>query len=719
MEEIVEIADRYYILAGSSMADQRRLVLKHGETFAVFGPAGDLDAMRDPAEGVFTDGMRFLSRLDTRIQGARPLLLSASVTEDNNRLLADLTNPDIAHEGRVIVPRGTLHLSRSKYVFHGACFERLTLTNFAPHATRTTLTLRFQADYKDIFEIRGLNRERRGQRIAPETNDASVTLGYEGLDQILRRTRIELDPPPQSLTENEATFDLHIPAGDTAEIFITIRCDPGEPAPGTYPQTAKLVEKETRSNIAAAAKIETSNEQLNEWLTRSFADIHLLLTPLDTGVYPYAGIPWYSTPFGRDGIITALQMLWLNPQIARGTLAFLADTQATDHDPARDAQPGKILHEWRTDEMSNIREVPFGRYYGTVDATPLFIVLAGAYYTATGDREFIDSIWPNIERALDWIDRYGDSDGDGFIEYQRESENGLANQGWKDSHDAVFHGDGDYAHGPIALCEVQGYVYDAKLRAAELARALGQHQRGAELDDQALELKLQFHSAFWNDHLGTYAIALDGEKKQCAVRTSNAGHCLFSGIADEAAAVRIASVLLGRSMFSGWGIRTVSSNEMHYNPMSYHNGSIWPHDNALIAAGMARYGFRQEALKLFSCWLDASTFFDLHRLPELFCGFRRVEGNGPTLYPVACAPQAWASGAAFMMLAACLGLSIDGIRRIVRIHKPTLPESVQRITIVDLRVGSSMVDLHFHRDDEDVGVLVRRRQGPVNVQIEK
>jgi glycogen debranching enzyme len=722
MEEIVEIADRYYILAGASIADQRRLVLKHGETFGVFGPSGDIDSVRDPVEGIYTDGMRFLSRLDIRIQGARPLLLSSGVTTDNNRLLADLTNPDVSSDGRIVLPRGTVHLARSKYIFHGACFEKLTLANFAPHAVEIELHLRYQSDFRDIFEIRGMKRDRHGHRLEPEHTEASVVLSYEGLDQVVRRTRLEFDPPPQHISGGDALFRLHLGAGDSADVFITARCDPGHPAPATYAQTAKLVEKETRGIVAAAAKITTSNEQLNEWLTRSFADIHLLLTPLETGLYPYAGIPWYSTPFGRDGIITALQMLWVNPQIARGTLAFLADTQATEHDPARDAQPGKILHEWRTDEMSNLREVPFGRYYGTVDATPLYVVLAGAYYAATGDREFIDSIWPSIDQALDWIDRYGDIDGDGLVEYQCEAENGLANQGWKDSHDAVFHVDGAYARGPIALCEVQGYVYDAKIRAAELARAIGgpgMHERAMELEEEALELKLRFHGAFWNDQIGSYALALDGEKKQCAVRSSNAGHCLFSGIADEAAAVRIANVLLGRSMFSGWGIRTVASSEVHYNPMSYHNGSIWPHDNAMIASGMARYGFRQEALKLFTSYLDASTFFDLHRLPELFCGFRRVEGNGPTLYPVACAPQAWASGAAFMMLVACLGLSVDGVRRIVRIHKPTLPESVEHISIVDLRVGSSMVDLLFHRDDEDVGVLVRRRQGPVSVQIEK
>lgn len=719
MEEIVEISDRYYILAGSSMADQRRLVLKHGETFAVFGPTGDIDSVRDPADGIFTDGMRFLARLQMRMQGTRPMPLSAGVTQDNTRLIVDLTNPDISHSGRVVLPRGTVHVARSKYVLHNAVFERILLTNFATHAVDLVLTFRYETDFKDIFEIRGMHRERRGHMLDPEVAESSVTLGYEGLDQVTRHTRIEFDPPPRTATGKEAEFDVKLDASDCQEIFITIRCEPGDPAPATYAQAAKLVEKETRAIASASAKVSSSNEQLNEWLGRSFADIHLLLTPTERGLYPYAGIPWYSTPFGRDGIITALQMLWINPAIARGTLSFLAETQATEHDRARDAQPGKILHEWRTDEMSNTREVPFGRYYGTVDATPLFVALAGAYYNTTGDLEFVKSLWPNIERAMQWIDRYGDLDGDGMVEYLCEAENGLANQGWKDSHDAVFHADGRYATGPIALCEVQGYVYEAKLRAAELARAIGHHTRANEYSDQALELKLGFHTAFWNEEIGMYALALDGEKKQCAIRTSNAGHCLFSGIADDAAAVRIASVLLGRTMFSGWGIRTVAMNEFHFNPMSYHNGSIWPHDNAMIAAGMARYGFRQEALKLFTSYLEASTYFDLHRMPELYCGFRRVEGNGPTLYPVACAPQAWAAGSAFMMLAACLGLSVDGVRRIVRIHKPTLPESVGQIQITDLRVGSSMVDLLFHRDDQDVGVLVRRRQGPVSVQIEK
>jgi glycogen debranching enzyme len=409
-----------------------------------------------------------------------------------------------------------------------------------------------------------------------------------------------------------------------------------------------------------------------------------------------------------------------DPSLARGVLAYLAATQADTENPAQDAQPGKVLHETRAGEMAALGEVPFKRYYGTIDATPLFIMLAGAYYTRTGDRAFVESIWPNVERALAWIDHYGDVDGDGFVEYNRRSKLGLIHQGWKDSHDAIFHADGTSAEGPIALCEVQGYVYAAKVEAAKLAKLFGDDAEARDLSKQAKTLSRRFEETFWCDELSTYALALDGRKQPCKVRTSNAGHCLFAGIATQEHARRVAATLTDGASFSGWGIRTVATSEARYNPMSYHNGSVWPHDNSLIAAGFARYDLRESTATVLAGLLDASLFLDLHRLPELFCGFPRRPGEAPTLYPVACAPQSWASGAVFLLLEACLGLNVSAPEQRVTFSKPILPRFLQQVTIRGLKVGEARVDLLLTRHDEgDVGVNVLRREGALDVVVLK
>jgi glycogen debranching enzyme len=390
-------------------------------------------------------------------------------------------------------------------------------------------------------------------------------------------------------------------------------------------------------------------------------------------------------------------------------------TQADTENAEQDAQPGKIIHEMRAGEMAALGEVPFGRYYGSIDSTPLFVMLAGAYHERTGDRDFAQKLWPHVERALEWIDRYGDPDGDGFCEYARRSPKGLLQQGWKDSHDSVFHADGSAAEGPIALCEVQGYVYAAKLAAARLAADLGLDARGRELTSQAESLRVRFEEAFWCEDLATYALALDGRKKPCRVVTSNAGQCLFTGIASEERAKIVAQTLTSAASFSGWGIRTLASTERRYNPMSYHNGSVWPHDNALIAAGFARYGLKDAAIKVMAGLFDATLFFDIHRIPELYCGFPRRPGEGPTLYPVACSPQAWAAGAVFLCLQACLGLEVRCPSPTVVFTNTILPTFLNAMRIRGLRVGDASVDFVLTRHEDDVGINVQRRSGRVSV----
>jgi glycogen debranching enzyme len=462
-------------------------------------------------------------------------------------------------------------------------------------------------------------------------------------------------------------------------------------------------------------EIVTSNESMNHWIARSTADLQMMITDTPNGLYPYAGIPWFSTAFGRDGILTAFELLSADPEVARGVLDFLAETQATTVSDASDAQPGKILHEMRGGEMAALGEIPFGRYYGTADATPLFVMLAEAYYERTADRAFVERLRPHILAALGWMQSWGDIDGDGFLEYARRSDSGLVQQGWKDSNDSVFHADGTLAEPPIALCEIQGYAYAAWKGAARLAAVWGDTAAAGAWEDRAERLRVSFEDAFWCEDLGTYALALDGAKRACRVRSSNPGHCLFSGIASPARALTVRDALLSDASFAGWGIRTIAAGTARYNPMSYHNGSIWPHDNALAAAGFARYGLTASATVVTEAMFDLSQRVDLHRMPELVCGFHRRGGEYPTLYPVACAPQAWAAGAVYLLLEACLGLRVSATARRVSFTRASLPGAVKWLQITNLAIGDARVDLFLERHPYDVGVTVLRRQGDVEI----
>jgi glycogen debranching enzyme len=541
-------------------------------------------------------------------------------------------------------------------------------------------------------------------------------LRYEGLDRLERQTVIRWDRPPSRSEDGAVLFSIVLEPQETIELEIAIACEISRARSDVrYTDIIDQSRQAVAEREICGCRIVSSHEGLNRWLNRSAADLHMMLTETPHGVYPYAGIPWFSTPFGRDGLITALETLWASPAIARGVLEFLAATQATAHSPAQDAEPGKILHEMRSGEMAALGEIPFGRYYGSADATPLFVVLAAVYQKRTDDHELIERLWPHILAALEWMDKFGDPDGDGFIEYARRALTGLIQQGWKDSFDSMFHADGTLAEPPIAVCEIQGYAYQAWYGASRLARLRGAVKESREWRARALRLRARFDEAFWCEDLGTFALALDGDKRPCRVRTSNAGHSLFSGIAIPRRARRLADSLLDEGMFGGWGVRTVAAGEARYNPMSYHNGSVWPHDNALLASGLARYGYTGRASRIMSGMFDLSQSVDGHRLPELICGFHRRGGQSPTLYPVACAPQAWAAGAAYMLLGACLGLEIDAGARRLWFRHAMLPEPIDWIRVTSLTVLDAKVDLLLTRHANEVGIQVLRREGNVEI----
>jgi glycogen debranching enzyme len=716
LEDLIRLEDPSYIIASASLSDDRTRVLKHGETFAVFDRYGDILHAGVGEHGLYHEGMRHLSRFVFKLGKDRPFLLGSGIKKNNILLTVDLTNPDIFTSGRVIVPRGTLHFFRGKFLRHGTCYERLRLDNYGLHPIEVFFSYEFDADFADIFEVRGMTRERRGHRLPDEISKNSMTMIYRGLDEVERRTFIRCSPDPVQISKNQIRFEKKMRPNSTATFHILVSVDsaPRNIMMG-FQNAFKAAEREARRAQDRTCSIVTTNHRFNDWIKRSVDDLQMMLTDTGMGIYPYAGVPWYSTVFGRDGIITALETLWINPKIARGVLSYLAATQATEVIPEQDAEPGKILHETRKGEMAATREIPFGRYYGTVDATPLFVILAGEYYRRTADSAFIAKIWPSIELALQWIDTYGDQDRDGFVEYARKSSAGLVQQGWKDSHDSIFHEDGRLAEGPIALCEVQAYVYSAKQHAADLALLFGHQDRSEQLKSQAARLRKKFLKSFWSQKLKTYVLALDGDKKPCEVRSSNAGHALFSRIADLRHARQLIRSLLSDDFFSGWGIRTVAAGESRYNPMSYHNGSVWPHDNAMIAQGLSLYNDQDGVLKILRGMFDLSYFEDHHRLPELLCGFDRRPEEGPTAYPVACAPQAWAAGSVFLLLQACLGLSIDATRQEILFSQPILPDFLQNVRILNLRVGNARIDIQLERHEHTVGVNVLRKSGKVHV----
>jgi glycogen debranching enzyme len=542
---------------------------------------------------------------------------------------------------------------------------------------------------------------------------AFVELAYAGLDEVERRTRIQLPEGAGRVGEGMAQLSLTLKPGEPAAFAVLIECELR--AGGARRRLGFARGAASPPADGLGARIVTSSAVANAWIRGASADLAMLTAATAQGPFPYAGVPWFCTPFGRDALVTAYELLWIEPGLARSVLRFLADHQAQADDPARDAEVGKIVHEMRAGEMAGLGEVPFGRYYGSVDATPLFVLLAAAYHERSGDDAFLEALWPHLELALGWLDGPGDPDGDGFVEYVRRDDGGLANQGWKDSHDAVMHADGSLAEGAIALCEVQAYVYGARRGLARVARRLGRAQLASRLEADADRLRRAFAEAFWCDDLGCHALALDGRKRRCRVRSSNSGHTLLTGLALPEHAEIVARTLLADDLFSGFGVRTLASSAVRYNPMSYHNGSVWPHDNALLAAGLSRYGAGEAARTLFLGLFDAFRLLEENSLPELLCGFQRSAGEPPTRYPVACTPQAWSAGAVSLLLQAALGIRVEAGAREIRLERPLLPHSIDQVTLHGLDVGEASVDLLLERDGDGVGLRVLRRVGELEV----
>ena len=686
--------------------------LKDGDTFLVADTWGDL---KGGADGLFDQDTRILSRLTLSAGLARPSRLSSGVSRDNVFFTAHLTNRPLPPMGGRSAPAGVLHIERRRFLWNRRMFERVRVVNHGIEDVLLPLAFDFGADFADIFQVRGTLREKRGTQHTPTHDGRRVTFRYTGLDEVERTSCLSFSEPPARLSSTRAEFMFSLPMGKRIDLYIECGGDACEaPDALRWRENALKAQLSMRQRRRRGASLRGPRSPLfNAWLDQSRADIALLTTDLPTGPYPYAGTPWFSTPFGRDGILSAWQMLWLDPSLARGVLTYLARRQATEVSAFRDSQPGKIMHETRGGEMSALHEVPFGLYYGGVDTTCLFIALAGAYARRTGDLDLIRTLWPNLVAASEWMRDYGDSNGDGLIDYARAAETGLSNQGWKDSEDSIFHRDGRFPKGPIALLEVQGYAYAAWLAMADLGVRLGD-ARAQAWEDHAHEVRFLVEDRFWMEDEGFYAIALDGDGEQVRSIGSNAGHLLFSGLPSAERARRVTRRMLSNEFRSGWGLRTLAKGQARFNPMSYHNGSVWPHDTSLAVAGMARYGERDAVAMIISEIYTAASHFQM-RLPELFCGFDREPGEGPIAYPVACLPQAWAAGSAFLMLQASLGVEIDALEGVVTVTNPTLPNGVDRLAVTDLRVAGSKVDLIFERIGEGTVLMPRGKSGDVRI----
>jgi glycogen debranching enzyme len=736
-----------------------RIVLKEHQMFLVCDGTGDIAAHNRDGSGLYWHDTRFLSLFELSLNMGRPQLLSSS-GEHNFMMTLQFANQAFQMaDGRDVPPR-SLSIRRNRFL-HAALHERIGIFNYNAFPVALTLTLSFGSDFRDMFDIRGYaRRSKHGAIDRPYVDGKDLVLGYVGLDGMRRETRVSFDREPTSVLIHEAgplppdafeivpgisgagdpraevpiqpptaaaVFELQVPPGQYASITSEVRVSQGDLVPTLVEsdlgkESLDMAFAAMRSSYReweqTCTQIVTDDEILNAVLKRSLHDLRLLSDHIEDGYLPSAGIPWFSVPFGRDSLITALQTLSLQPEIARASLVFLAEHQGQKVNNFRDEEPGKILHEIRLGELAALGDVPHTPYYGSVDATPLWVMTLGEYVRWTGDLELARRLLPNLDAALNWIEQYGDVDGDGYVEYLCRSTRGIKNQGWKDSADSTRHRDGQQAEPPIALAEVQGYVYAAWMAAADLYAQLGEPALADRYRELAADLRRRFQQQWWSESDQFFAMALDSEKRPLQTVTSNVGHCLWTEMLDQGPAWAVSDRLMREDMLCGWGVRTLSSLERSFNPMSYHNGSVWPHDNSIIVAGLKRYRMDERALQVAQEMLDAAVRFPLYRLPELYCGFARDRRyySMPAQYPVSCSPQAWAAGSIFLVIQSLLGLTVDAAAGRVTM-RPTLPKDVNYLKLSNLAVGKHRIDLEVRRDDETIRVDVTQA-APIAVIVE-
>ena len=692
------------------------VVLKHGEMFLLTTQGGDVPWELPHALGLFHHDVRFLDGYDLTLNDQQLVTLSGAELA-GGRSRHYLTNASLLlHDGSRIEGNSLLVL-RQRAARGTALVEMLTIRSFATHRVSLTLRLRFRSLFQDLFVVKGFMREHAASPSTRVQPPNIVHLCRQGADDVLRTTRIGFNPPPDAMDETSVEYRVAISAGASERIAITIEACVGSPSQCFQPRAPKRVEHWLSLHFKGvtdrATRVQSSNPVFDRVIGRGLNDLGMLRSRIDGLHYFAAGIPWFVTLFGRDSALVALQMLPFSLRIGGETARLLARYQAHECDAYRDAEPGKILHELRRGELSRAVEIPQSpTYYGSVDSTLLFLRLIAGYVHWSGDLELAAALRPSIDLALKWIEDYGDHDGDGYIDYVGRYSTGLLNQGWKDSGDGIVREDGSLPEPPIALVEVQGYVFRAWRDIAALYRCLGEDARASELEDKAEALRERFNRDFWSDDLRFYVLALERGGKRVTSVASNGAHVLESGIVEPSRVTRIAERLFEEDLYSGWGIRTLSSSHPAYNPMSYHRGSVWPHDNAMIIAGLCRYGMRREALRLFAALVDAASHTPDFRLPELFCGYTREEQQRhPVPYPVACRPQAWAAAAVPYALSQLLGLDATVTEGRVRVIRPTLPDGIDVLQMQSMRIGAASVDLRFIRRTGDEAAVESRVDG--------